>query len=626
MTPSQEQGNLEKAREEVERRGARIVEMERAHRRLEHLYEISKLLARFDDVERSVVEVIALVAETLPVQSAILILRTAGLPRTIFWQAEGDEEQPLQAAMAHAEASYGYLARATDVERDEARRLRFSWRPAQGPEPETESERRFIVLPLVVDHGGIFGVLQLEGDASWDEKGLIFVNAVVNQLAIAVDRQAVMLAQQAAAEASEREQRLLAQVGMIVTSSLDRRATLAAVARCAVPLFADLCIIDDVADDGTFQRLEVLFADDEKQGKLADRIRHFAPLPGWKTPEARVLEAGKALLFSEIIDPAEEGIAQGSEHANVMRAAGVRSMMALPLHARKRTLGVLTFVGAESGRRYSKRDLAVAEEFARRVATGIDNAWLYEQARRATRARDDLMAIVSHDLKNPLSAILIGIASITQDPSAGDPARFRKHLERMERGAQRMSRLIQDLLDTASIQGGRLSVAATPLEVAPQIAEALETMQTMAASKCLCLESKLPAEIPAVCADSARFQQVLVNLLSNAIKFTTEGGTISVGAEASEGIVTFSVRDTGPGIAEADVSRLFDRFWQARRTARLGTGLGLFIVKGIVETHGGKIWVESKLGVGSTFFFTLPAAASRADEPRPESVSDPIRH
>ena len=226
-----------------------------------------------------------------------------------------------------------------------------------------------------------------------------------------------------------------------------------------MPLFADICIIDEAADDGTFHRLEVVFADNEKQESLADRIRHFAPRPGWKTPQARVLESGKALLFSEITDPAEQGIAQSAEHADTMRATGMRSMMALPLHARGRTLGVLTFVGAESGRRYSKRDLVVGEEFARRVATGIDNAWLYEQAQRATRARDDLMAIVSHDLQNPLSAILMNIAAITQDSRAGDPVRFRTRLERMERGAQRMSRLVQDLLDTASIDRGGLYAA-----------------------------------------------------------------------------------------------------------------------------------------------------------------------
>jgi signal transduction histidine kinase len=413
-------------------------------------------------------------------------------------------------------------------------------------------------------------------------------------------------------------------VGTIVTSSLDRRATLAAAAHCAVPLFADLCIIDEVARDGTFQRLEVVFADTEKQRKLAERIRNF-PRPGWMTPQGRVLESGKALLFSEITDPAAEGIARDADHASAMRAAGIRSMMVLPLRARGRTFGVLTFVGAESAKRYSKRDLAVGEEFAGRVATGIDNAWLYEQARQATRSRDDLMAIVSHDLQNPLSAILMGIASISQESSA-DPTRFRKRLERMERGALRMSRLVRDLLDTASIEGGRLSVAATPLEVAPQIAEVLEVMQPMAGSKSVRLGSELPAELPPVCADSARFQQVLMNLLGNAIKFTPAGGNVSIGAKASDGTVTFSVSDTGPGIPEEDVSRLFDRFWQARRTARLGTGLGLFIVKGIVETHGGKVWVESKLGVGSTFFFTLPAAPSGADEPAPESVSDRIPH
>lgn len=614
----QEKEKLQEAREEASKRGARIADMERAHQRLEHLYEISKLLTRFRNVEDTVSEVIMLVAQTLPVRSAILILGTTGVPQTIVWQAQGEGARRLQEAKAHAQRMYdGLVGTGVDLKLGKARTRRLS-----RPPPEIETKTRFFFLPLVVGQGEIFGALQLEDSTSFDEQGLIFVNAVVNQLAIAVDRQVAIITRQTAAEAREKEQRLLAQVGAVVAASLNSADTLTAIARCAVPLFADLCLVDEVDENGVVRRPDVLFADEEKQRDLAERMKNFAPRPGWSTPQAKVLKSGKPLLFAEIGDPVAEGIAQDDEHADVLRSAGVRSQLVLPLIARRRKIGVLTFITtARSGRHYSSRDLSLAEEIARRAATSIDNARLYEQARQARRAREDLLAVVSHDLRSPLGVILMNLVVMLKTSERDERRKSRKQLLSMQRSANRMNRLIEDLLDTASIESGRLSVDGRYLDVRPLVSEALDALLPLAASRSLSLENELPAELPPVLADTDRLQQVFANLLGNAIKFTPEAGTITVRAAASSDVVTFAVADTGPGIPEGDLPHLFERLWQARRTAKLGIGLGLFIVKGIVESHGGRVWVESKLGQGSTFFFTLPVAHPGADWKNDERAS-----
>ncbi len=231
-----------------------------------------------------------------------------------------------------------------------------------------------------------------------------------------------------------------------------------------------------------------------------------------------------------------------------------------------------------------------------------------EQARRATSVRDNLLAVVSHDLRNPLSVILMATASMARPFGGDDRRKSHKQIGSIKRAAERMNYLIQDLLDAASIEAGELSVERRRLAVAPLIAEAIDAMQPLAARKSLHLENELPADLPPVLADTGRLQQVFANLLANAIKFTSDGGTITVRAETVREIVQFSVTDTGSGIPSEDLPHLFDRFWQAPRTARQGTGLGLSIVRGIVVAHGGRVWVESRVGAGSTFFFTLPRA------------------
>jgi signal transduction histidine kinase len=223
------------------------------------------------------------------------------------------------------------------------------------------------------------------------------------------------------------------------------------------------------------------------------------------------------------------------------------------------------------------------------------------------RARDDLVAVVSHDLRDPLSAITAG-ASVLRRVAPEDP-HVGRSVDLLARNAERMRQLVGNLLDLA-----RHDAAGLRLELAPHaprrlVYEALETLGPVATQKGVQIEARMPAELPDVRCDRPATVRVLVNLVGNAVKFTPAGGAIRVRVEPLGGEVRFAVSDTGPGIARVDVGHVFDRYWQAGRPARSGAGLGLSIAKAIVEQTGGSIWLESHVGVGSTFYFTVPSTS-----------------
>jgi signal transduction histidine kinase len=256
---------------------------------------------------------------------------------------------------------------------------------------------------------------------------------------------------------------------------------------------------------------------------------------------------------------------------------------------------------------YEPADLQLAEELARRAAVSVENARLYHAARRATQARDDVLVIVAHDLRNPLNTILVQ-ANLLRRHMAEPERHSQKPAEVIERAATRMNRLIEDLLDVTRLEAGRLSVEPARVHAQRVVSEAVEAQRPLATSASLELRLELAADLPEVWADRDRLLQIFENLIGNALKFTKPSGRITVGAAPREGQVLFWVTDTGSGIAAENLPHLFDRFWQAKKGERRGAGLGLPIVKGLIEAHGGRIWVESLPGQGSTFFFTIPTA------------------
>jgi signal transduction histidine kinase len=296
------------------------------------------------------------------------------------------------------------------------------------------------------------------------------------------------------------------------------------------------------------------------------------------------------------------------EIRRAVEALDVQSLLVVPLLARGKILGGIALVSTRPGRRYAPSDVRLAEELAHRAALSLENARLYRVAQQAIRARDDVLAIVAHDLRNPLGTVLLQTAVLRMQWPDPDP-RVQRSIDNIDRAATRLDRLIQDLLDVTRIEAGRLSVERTGLPTKQVVLDAVEAQKGLAAGASLELQVEVARDLPDLWADRDRLLQVFENLISNAVKFTEAGGRIVVAAAPRAGEVLFRITDSGAGITPEELPHLFDRFWQGRNAEGRGAGLGLAIVQGIVEGHGGRVWVESTPGRGSSFFFTIPTRA-----------------
>ncbi|HYR06569.1 MAG TPA: ATP-binding protein, partial [Longimicrobium sp.] len=323
---------------------------------------------------------------------------------------------------------------------------------------------------------------------------------------------------------------------------------------------------------------------------------------------AEVLAAGRPRL---VAGPASADAAEGNGILALPRELAPRAALVVPLTARGAVAGALIL--ARTGRRrFGPADVEAAEELGVLAGLAMHNATLYAQAQRATQMRDEVLGVVAHDLRNPLMAISMYAHVLHETGLTRQQAEW---LEVVLRNTERMNGLIQDLLDISALEAGRLRVQPAPCAVAPLLAEALQLLEPQARAAGVRLSRAEGGEVPAVVADRDRVLQVLSNLLGNAVKFTPAGGGVQLAAEARGGEVVFTVRDDGPGIGADDLPRVFDRFWQGRGTRRGGAGLGLAIARGIVESHGGRIGVESTPGAGSTFFFSLPVTERVPERP-----------
>lgn len=403
----------------------------------------------------------------------------------------------------------------------------------------------------------------------------------------------------------EKEQIFLGEIGKILGASLDLLETGSQVAKLAVRFMADLCVVDVGYLDDVRQRTAA-HADPAKAG-LATALERVSLDRSRPHLAYATLHGARSLLIEEVRPETIEAFAQPPEYRRLLEALDIKSVMSVPMLTRGRVLGALVFAWSRPDRRYGASDLRLAEDLASRAAFAIENAQLYESAQRAIHSRDEVLGVVAHDLRNPLSTITMQAA--IQSHCAEQQRRTDRPWDVIQRAATRMEHLIRDLLDIAQLDAGKLSVKLESVPTGQVIAELLETQQPLARSSSRELRIDVP-ELENVWADRDRFHQVLENLIGNAIKFTPPGGRITVGAAPRDRQVLFWVADTGPGIPAEELPHLFDRFWQAKEGGRGGVGLGLFIVKGLVEAHGGRIWVESAPGSGSTFYFTIPTTTS----------------
>lgn len=401
----------------------------------------------------------------------------------------------------------------------------------------------------------------------------------------------------------EREQRFLADAGAALAASLEYEKTLATVAGLAVRDLADYCIVDLVGEAGSVQRLKVT-ARDSSRTWVCDLMEHAELDRSRLHLVYSALETRRPILMDALTPETIALFAQNDENLRALQAAAPRSVIAVPLVAHETLVGAIALLSSTST--YGPADLALAEKLAHLAALAIENARHYHAAQRATQARDDVLGIVVHDLRNPLHSIALQAEVLR---SRGD-APVQQGAERIARSANRMNRLIQDLLDVTRMEAGQLSVEPARVSARQLVVEAAGAQQPLAASVDVEFRIDLPAELPDICADRDRLLQIFENLVGNSLKFTPRGGRITISAAARDGAVLFSVTDTGEGISPSDQPHLFERFWQARKAKRRGAGLGLPIVKGLVEAHGGQIWVDSTLGRGSTFYFTIPTAAT----------------
>jgi signal transduction histidine kinase len=303
--------------------------------------------------------------------------------------------------------------------------------------------------------------------------------------------------------------------------------------------------------------------------------------------------------------------ARDESHLAIMRELQIRSALIVPMIARGQTLGAMTLISTQKGRRYDDADLALAMEIATRAAIAIDNARLYRSALAASEAKSAFLATMSHELRTPLNAI-IGYQSLLKEGIDGSLNTSQlTQLSRIRAGADHLLGLIDEILTYSRVEAGKEIVRLDEADLRPIAEEAITMVRPLAEAKGLPLNADVPDVQLAT--DAGKLRQILLNLLSNAVKFT-DRGEIRLRARLTGDTAEFSVIDTGIGIAEENLQRIFEPFWQVEQSSTRragGTGLGLSVTRSLARLLGGDVAVQSKLGEGSTFTVTLPTHFSQ---------------
>jgi signal transduction histidine kinase/ActR/RegA family two-component response regulator len=469
-----------------------------------------------------------------------------------------------------------------------------------------EGIRSMLAIPLPIDGAGTGSLVfyyRTPHRFSTDE---IDTARALGNLAAAAIRTAELYDEQ---RRLQEQASFLSRAGQALASSLDYSETLKTLASLAVPDIADWCAIDVVHDEGRLDRLAVAHADPARVELAIAFHARYPPDRDDAFGVPHVVRTGKPVLAHVTDDMLVAG-ARDPDHLAALRALGIASYMMVPLRTRHGVIGVITFVAADSGRRFRDADLRFASTVADRAAIAVENARAYHEAQRANRLKDEFLATLSHELRTPLNAIL-GYTRMLRQGVVADERRGRA-LETVERNATSLAQIVEDVLDVSRIVAGKLRLAFQPVYLPTVLDDAIATLLPVAEAKGVRLQADIEAHGEHISGDADRLQQVLWNVLANAVKFTPPGGKVDVRLRRLASVIEIAVTDTGRGIPQDFLPYVFDRFRQAdTRAAREhgGLGLGLSIARHIVEMHGGTIGAESAGdGQGASFRMALPIA------------------
>ncbi|EPX60562.1 hypothetical protein D187_002049 [Cystobacter fuscus DSM 2262] len=406
-------------------------------------------------------------------------------------------------------------------------------------------------------------------------------------------------------EALAERQHFLYEASTLLGSSLDSVSTMERLMELVVPRFADCCAVHVLTEEGRVEQLAGLHRDPER-ARVALQVLRLQPVElSADHGVGKVLRTGESEWIPEFSEGQLAQMARSSEAEAPLNALQLCSYICVPLVARGRTLGTLMLAQGDSGRHYSRADLTLAEELARRAALCLDNARLYRDAQDAIRLRDEFLSIASHELKTPLTVLRLQLSSLERHLPPEASERMRTKLDEAQRQARRLSQLITLLLDVGRIVTGRVSLDRAEMDLTRLIQEVMERLRDVF-TRAGC-EVTLHAPAPVVgCWDALRLEQVIVNLLTNAARYGA-GKPITLRLESDGVHARFIVRDEGVGISPEDLPRIFSRFERAVTVRHYGgLGLGLYISREIVESHGGHLTVDSQPGQGATFTLELP--------------------
>jgi signal transduction histidine kinase len=373
-----------------------------------------------------------------------------------------------------------------------------------------------------------------------------------------------------------------------------------------VPKIADWCAVDMLSESGAIERLAVAHVDPEKVAWAIELNKTRPPDPDAPTGLPQVLRSGKSEFYPVITDEMLVAAARSEEDLALVRRVGFSSAMIVPLCVQDRAIGALTFVAAESGRRYTQADLAFAEEVAARAALAVENARLYTTAQSAIAVRDEFMALASHELKTPVTSLKMYTQVLQRQAERRGEADLASRLGRMDRQLDKLTGLINDLLDVVRLQGGRIEYTDEAVDLNAVVHEAVGDVQPTATKHRIAVEGEIAGH---AWGDRERIGQVVINLLTNAVKYSPQADRVIVRLGTDERGATIAVQDFGIGISGDHLPHLFEQFYRVSDPSEKtfpGLGIGLYIASEIVRRHGGDIRVESAPGMGTTFTVALP--------------------